>query len=269
MQHDVFGRGSGKLGMAVLAALDAGVHNIYIALGGSATVDGGLGFLSALGYRVMNGDGVCVSPDLNGMMQADSINVNNMDQRLRDAGITVLCDVQNPLCGSRGAVYVYGSQKGIQGSELPEVEAAMQHWAGVCERAFGISAINDAAGGAAGGLGFTLRLLGAQMVSGAEYVMAACDFDKVVSTVDRVVTGEGRSDVQTLQGKLPMKVARMAGKSGIPVALISGDVIDRQALSVYFDDIVPARTEGMSVMEAMAQAEAHLIAAAEHWARGL
>ncbi len=269
MQDDVFERGSEKLGMAILAALDAGVHDIRIALGGSATADGGLGLLAALGCLVLDRDGICVSPDLNGMIQADRINLNNMDQRLKHVRITILCDVQNPLCGNQGAVHLYGPQKGIEPKRLTEVETAMRHWAGVCEQAFGISVKNDAGAGAAGGLGFALRLLGTQIVSGAEYVMAACDFDQVVSTVDWVVTGEGRSDAQTLNGKLPIKVARVARKAGVSVALISGDVLDRLHLSAYFDRIVPARTDDMSVSESMARAKDNLIAASEYWVHEL
>jgi len=269
IQADVFERGSEKLGRALLAVLDAGIRDIRIALGGSATVDGGLGFLAALGCQILDRDGECVSPDLNGMMQTDRINMGGMDQRLNDASITVLCDIQNPLCGSRGAVYLYGPQKGIQYGRLSGVEAAMQHWAGVCEQAFGVSVINDAGTGAAGGLGFALRLLGAQIVSGAEYIMQACGFGQAIETVDWGVTGEGRSDVQTLDGKLPMKVAQVARKAGVTVALISGDVVDRQSLENYFDCIVSARTGDMSVSESIARAKACLVAAVGRWAHGL
>jgi len=269
MQADVFDRGSLMLGQAVLSALDAGVRDIRIALGGSATVDGGLGFLTALGCLVLNRDETCVSPDLNGMLHADSINLDKMDQRLKHIRLTILCDVQNPLCGNMGAVHSYGPQKGIKPNRLAEVETAMQHWAGMCEQVFGISAKNDAGAGAAGGLGFALRLLGAQIVSGAEYVMAACDFDQVLTAVDWVVTGEGRSDAQTLNGKLPIKVARVARKAGVSVALISGDVLDRLHLSAYFDRIVPARTDDMSVSESMARAKDSLIAASEYWVHEL
>ncbi|MDQ6981474.1 MAG: glycerate kinase [Mariprofundus sp.] len=269
IQADVFDRGSEKLGMAVLAALDAGVRDIRIALGGSATVDGGLGLLTALGGLVSGPDGTFVSPDMNGMMQADRINLSNLDQRLDDASITVLCDIQNPLCGRDGAVYRYGAQKGIPLGSLSDVEAAMQHWAGACEQVFGLSVKHDAGVGAAGGLGFALRLLGAQVVSGAGYVMQVCGFSQAVKTVDWVVTGEGRSDIQTLDGKLPIKVAQVARRAGASVALISGDVIDGQSLSGYFDCIVPARTEGMPESEAMERAGENLVTAAEHWAHGL
>jgi len=269
MQDDVFERGSEKLGMVVLAALDVGVRDIRIALGGSATADGGLGFLTALGCLVLDRDGTCVSPDLNGMMQAKRINLDNMDQRLDAASITVLCDVQNPLCGSDGAVYCYGQQKGIPLSRLSEVEAAMRRWGDLCEQVFGVSVAHDAGAGAAGGLGFALILPGAQIVSGAEYVMQACGFSQVIETVDWGVTGEGRSDVQTLDGKLPMKVAQAARKAGVTVALISGDVLDRPKLSGSFDCIVSARVEGMSGSESMTRATTCLIAAAESWAHGI
>lgn len=269
MPPDVFRRGSLMLGRAVLSALDAGVRDVRIALGGSATVDGGLGFLTALGCRVLDKHGVQVSADLNGMMQADSINLNNMDQRLKDVRITGLCDVQNPLCGHRGAVYVYGPQKGIESDRLPEVEMAMQHWAVLCEQAFGVSAIDIPGAGAAGGLGFALGLLEARIVSGADYIMAASGFDQIVETVEWVITGEGRSDVQTLDGKLPFKVAQAARKAAVSVALISGDVPDIQNLADCFDIVMSARAEGISEAESMARAKTYLHAAAERWARGL
>jgi len=269
MQSDVFERGSARLGRAVLSAMDAGVNDIRIALGGSATLDGGLGFLTTFGCRILDKDGTPVSADLKGLMRAEQIDVDELDQRISKTNITVLSDVQSSLCGNHGSVYSYGPQKGIQNSRLPDVETAMQHWAGVCEQAFGVSVINDAGAGAAGGLGFALRLLGAQIVSGAEYVMQACGFAQVIETVDWVVTGEGRSDVQTLDGKLPMGVAQAARKAGISVALISGDMVGRQKLSGYFDVIVSIREEGISEAESMARAKTYLRAAAERWAHRL
>ena len=203
MQQNVYLRGSTTLGEAILSALDADVCDIRIALGGSATVDGGLGLLARLGCRVLDQDGVAVSPDLHGMMQAEQIDASAIDPRLNHVRITMLSDVQNPLCGSRGAVHVYGSQKGIQENHLAAVESSMQHWGSLCEQAFGVSVTLEAGAGAAGGLGFDLKLLGADMHSGAEYVIEACGFDQLFQTVDWMVTCEGKSDAQTLEGKLP------------------------------------------------------------------
>jgi len=269
MQVDIFERGSAKLGMAVLSALDAGAQDIRIALGGSATVDGGLGLLVALGCRVLNHAGAPVSHDLNGMMDAEQIDASNIDPSFRRVRVTILSDVKNPLCGSRGAVHIYGPQKGIHGNRLAEVESAMQRWGELCQRAFGISAMQNVGAGAAGGLGFALKLLGAQTVSGAEYVMQACGLDQLIQTVDWVVTGEGKSDAQTLHGKLPVVVAAKARQHGVKTALIAGAVIQPDRLQAVFDVVRPCRPSGISVQQAMINARPLLQQAAARWADSL
>jgi len=269
MQADVFERSSAKLGVAILSALDAGVQDIRIALGGSATVDGGSGLLATLGCRVLNQDGLPVLPDLNGLMSAELMDASAIDPRLNHVRITVLSDVQNSLCGSRGAVYVYGSQKGIQDNRLAAVESSMQHWGGLCEQTFGVSVMRDAGAGAAGGLGFALKLLGAEMLSGAEYVMHACGFEQFIQTVDWVVTGEGKSDAQTLDGKLPMVVAAKARSHGVKTALISGMVEQPEMMQAAFDAVCSCCPSGISVQQAMANAEPLLQQAAAEWADAL
>lgn len=269
MRSDVFDRGSAKLGQTVLAALGAGVQDIRIALGGSATVDGGLGFLAALGCRVLNHAGEPVSSDLNGMMQTEQIDAGGIDQRLKRVRVSVLCDVQNPLCGSQGAVHLYGPQKGIPENRLKEVEAAMRRWAGLCEQAFGVSVACDAGAAAAGGLGFALKLLGAQAVSGAEYVMHACGFDQMVKTVDWVLTGEGKSDAQTLYGKLPAIVAAQARNHGAKTALISGMVEQAEMMKNTFDAICFTSPAGFPVHKAMANARSCLLRTTAQWADSL
>jgi len=269
MQLDVFERGSAKLGDAVLSALDAGVEDIRIALGGSATVDGGLGLLTRLGCRVTDHAGAPVSSDLNGMMKAVRVDPGGIDPRLNGAQITLLSDVQNPLCGNQGAVHVYGPQKRIQNDKLTEVETAMQRWASVCEQTFGVSVKCDAGAGAAGGVGFALKLLGAEMISGAEYVMGVCGFKQAVATADWVVTGEGRSDAQTLCGKLPMIVARKARDHGVKTALISGAVADRPDMRQLFDAVIAATPAGYPPHKIMTDAGMLLQRAAAAWAADL
>jgi len=269
MQADVFERGSAKLGAAVLSALDAGAQDIRIALGGSATVDGGLGLLAALGCRVLNHAGEAVSPDLSGMMQAEQIDASVIDPRLRRVRITILSDVQNPLCGSRGAVHIYGPQKGVQGNRLAEVELAMRRWGGLCQRAFGITAMESVGAGAAGGLGFALTLQGAQAVSGAEYVMHACGFDQLIQSVDWVVTGEGKSDAQTLHGKLPMMVAAKARRHGVKTALIAGVIEQTATMQKAFDTLGSLCPVGCSAHRAMSDAGTLLQQASAEWADSL
>jgi len=266
MQDDVFERGSEPLGEALRGVLDAGIQDIRIALGGTATVDGGLGLLMALGCRVLDGDDAPVTANLNGLIRARRIDITGLDQRLNDVSITLLSDVQNPLCGDDGAVHVYAAQKGITSARLSAVEAAMQHWGNMCEQAFENNPATRPASGAAGGVGFALQLLGAKVVSGAGYMMQATGFNRIVSTADWVVTGEGRSDAQTLHGKLPWMVAQQAHQSGVSVALISGDIVDEQALTNHFDGMVSAMPAHLSVAEAMQQAEHYLTQSAARWA---
>jgi len=272
MQGDIFERGSAALGRSILRALDHGVRDIRIALGGSATVDGGLGLLTALGCKVLGLHDRSVRANLHGLMQAQRMDITGLDRRIRESQITVLADVGNPLCGSRGAVYAYGKQKGMALAQMPGVDMAMLHWADLCEGAFACTVRDDAGAGAAGGLGFGLKLLGGSMVSGADYMMAVAGIEQILATVDWVVTGEGRSDAQTLDGKLPCRLARAARSAGVPVALISGDVSDmsdRKLLSDCFDTIGVARPEGVSQAEAMSQAAYYLTTAAAEWARSL
>jgi len=271
MQGDILARSSAALGRAILNALDTGVRDIRIALGGSATVDGGLGLLSALGCRVLDQHNRAVSADLHGMMRAHRMDINNLDQRIYESRITVLADVGNPLCGAQGAVYGYGKQKGIQPEQMPGVDRAMSYWAGLCESAFASPAkhMAGAGAGAAGGLGFALTLLGGSIVSGADYLMRAAGIEQVLATVDWVITGEGCSDAQTLEGKLPCKIAQAARRAGVSVALISGDITDQGLFSDLFDATLVARPDGVSQVEAISQAAGYVSTAAEEWARSV
>jgi len=166
-------------------------------------------------------------------------------------------------------VYGYGKQKGIQPEQMPGVDRAMSYWAGLCESAFASPAKHMAGAGAAGGLGFALTLLGGSIVSGADYLMTAAGIEQVLATVDWVITGEGRSDAQTLDGKLPCKIAQAARSAGVSVALISGDITDQGLFSDLFDAMVVARPDGVSQTEAMSQAAGYVSTAAEEWARSV
>jgi glycerate kinase len=266
MSASVRNRGSTALGEAVALVLDEGIRDIWIGLGGSATSDGGLGVLIALGYSVTDSAGNQVSADLQGLLEAKQINIDDFDQRLVETRVTVLSDVQNPLCGKQGAVRVYGPQKGINDSELEHVDAAMQRWAGVCEEAFGVFVQHEPGAGAAGGIGFALKLLDGKIVSGAQFIMQKCWFNQVIKTADWVITGEGRSDHQMLNGKLPVVIATAAREHGIKIALISGDIELSPSLAGAFDVVIPARPAGMSVHIAMHNAEELLRKAATLWA---
>jgi glycerate 2-kinase len=263
---DVFRRGSGALGECIRQGLDAGIRLFVIGLGGSATNDAGLGLLATLGLRAMDDQGRSVSPDLQGLLQMDALDVSGMDARLADCRFTVLCDVDAPLSGATGATFTFGPQKGLSPGQLPVADRAMARFATMAEAAFGVVARDMPGSGAAGGLGFALALLGGELVSGAEYVIGMARLAHRLDGADWVITGEGRSDAQTLAGKLPLKVAMLARAAGVPVALISGDVADGAMLAGYFDAIIPACPADMPVQKAMAHAGELLREVTAAWA---
>lgn len=214
-------RGSGALGELLRAALDAGAPRIVVGLGGSACNDAGLGLLLALGARANDAAGRAVTPDLAGLLRTADVALDGLDPRLALTSITALCDVDNPLLGTRGAARVYGPQKGLRAGELPAVEAAMARFAAACG---GTAQAALTGAGAAGGLGFALALLGARLAPGAGHLITLTGLEQRLRHARAVVTGEGRSDAQTLAGKLPAAVAAAAARAGVPAFLLSGDI---------------------------------------------
>jgi len=270
-QASVEGRSSAVLGRAITHALTRGIRRFVIGLGGTATNDGGIGMLSALGMRCTDTAGKCVAPTLSGLMDVAAVDLSAMDQRLFASRFTVLSDVFNPLCGSDGATAVFGPQKGLTGREVARVDTAMHHWSRLCEAAFGRRAADVSGAGAAGGLGFALLLLGGKICSGADYVMAKTGFRERVCQADWVITGEGRSDMQTLNGKLPLKVAEQGRKAGCRTALLSGAIEQaaRVSLSRHFDVLKAAAPSTMTPNAAMRQATGLLQQAAAELAGDL
>lgn len=254
---DILNRGSSSLGDTIISGLDAGKREFVIGLGGTATNDGGLGMLMALGIKAFNEQGREIEPNLSGLLSLHSIDISTLDPRLAKSHITILSDVESPLCGKNGATTVYGPQKGLQASDVERVDDAFSVFADLCADAFGVDPRWQAGAGAAGGVGFVLMLLGGEMVSGAGYVMDRTGFHDQLNSADWVITGEGRSDAQTLQGKLPVKVAKAARVIGAKAVLISGSV-DRDALSELekqFDWVIGAKPDNMNINQAIEQAE--------------
>ena len=216
---DLAGRGSYALGTLIAEVLDDGWRDIAVGLGGSACNDAGLGLLLALGAVATDRAGHPVSPDMNGLLSLARLDLSDLDRRLADTRLRVFCDVDNPLLGDKGASRVYGPQKGLGPDEIAAVENAFDTLA--VQSRFPDHA--DIPGsGAAGGLGFALALLGGRLESGAKAVIELTGLAQRMHEADRVITGEGRSDRQTLSGKLPMAVARAAGDT--PTWLVAGDI---------------------------------------------
>lgn len=267
---DIHQRGSDSLGRLMLAALDAGCTRLFLALGGSATNDAGIGMLQALGLRFTRGDGADAAASLAGLLEAKNLDASGLDSRLSAAELTVLCDVDNPLTGPNGATHTYGPQKNLAADELDSVDAAMAEFAALCSSYRPVNA-NTAGAGAAGGLGFALALLGAELASGAERVLELCGFEDQLPGCQLVITGEGRADLQTLNGKLPAAVAAMAARHSLPVALIAGAVAAdaRAGLAKRFVTVDSLSELAGSSEEAIANAAAWLETAGEQLGRQL
>lgn len=212
--------GTGEL---VKAALDRGVKHIIVGIGGSATNDGGIGMAQALGARLLDSEGRELGFGGGELSRLASIDLSNLDARLADIKLEVACDVDNPLCGPKGASHVFGPQKGATPEMVATLDANLAHYADIIKTTNGRDVVNTAGAGAAGGLGAALLgLFDASLRPGIQIVMDAVNLSDVVKDADLVITGEGRIDSQTIHGKTPIGVARTAKQYDIPVIAIAG-----------------------------------------------
>jgi glycerate 2-kinase len=214
--------GTGEL---MLAALAAGARHLLIGIGGSATNDGGAGMAQAVGVRLLDGAGRELPRGGAALAQLARIDASGLDPRLRSVDVTVLSDVENPLCGPRGASAVYGPQKGATPAMVTELDAALAHYAGILRRDLGADVADLPGAGAAGGLGAGLMaFLGAQLRPGAEAVLRAIDLAGHLAGATLVFTAEGRVDEQTAMGKSVGAVADLAHARSIPVIVLAGGI---------------------------------------------
>lgn len=209
--------------------LDLGVRDFLIGLGGSSTNDGGAGVLSGLGARLVGDDQREIPPQPEALARVRQVDVSALDPRLATSRITLMSDVNNPLTGPRGATAIFGPQKGVTPDLQQRYDSAIAGFARLAEDALGRRAADNPGAGAAGGLGFALQLIGGAFRSGAEVIADLLKLNDALAGADWLITGEGRSDLQTLLGKTPQVVARRAAMQGVPATLLSGG-IDRAAL---------------------------------------
>jgi glycerate kinase len=210
-------------GQLITAALDSGARELIIGIGGSATNDGGIGMISALGYKVLDAQGKPVGQGGEALEKIASVDPSGADKRLKDVSIKVACDVTNPLLGPTGATAIFGPQKGVK----PDMVKVLDGWMGRLADAWikaGLARdVEQPGDGAAGGVGAAMRIcLGAKMESGAMLVMRYAGFFDQLKQADLVITGEGMTDGQTAGGKLCSVVARESRAAGVPTALLSG-----------------------------------------------
>ncbi|MBN3852849.1 glycerate kinase [Paraburkholderia sp. Ac-20340] len=225
----VAARSTRGMGAAVRALLDEGVRRFFVALGGSSTNDGGAGLLVGLGLQLFDATGSALEPTPQALARVARVDVSGLDPRLAEATFIAMSDVDNPLTGDHGATAVFGPQKGVKAEEVATIDAALGHFADLLEAALNRQARHEAGAGAAGGLGFALRMLGASFEPGAEVVARTIGLDTALAGAHWLITGEGRSDVQTLHGKAPFIACRHAQAAGVPATLLSG-AVDSSAL---------------------------------------
>ncbi|MEX3978805.1 glycerate kinase [Paraburkholderia sp. EG287A] len=222
-------RSTRGMGEAIRALLDEGVRRFYVALGGSSTNDAGAGLLAGLGLQLFDAAGKPIEPTPQALAQVARVDVAGLDARLGEASFVGMSDVDNPLTGEHGATAVFGPQKGVTPEQVAPLDAALGRFADLLEAALGRRVRDEAGSGAAGGLGFALRMLGASFEPGAEVVARTIGLDEALDRADWLITGEGRSDVQTLHGKAPFIACRHAAALGVPATLLSG-AVDAAAL---------------------------------------
>lgn len=223
-RRDILAASSYGTGELIAHALDAGYADITLALGGSATNDGGAGAMAALGARFLDADGRTLAPNGASLRRIASIDLSHMHPRLTHARFTAMCDVNSPLTGPLGATMTYGPQKGASTPALlGELEAGMENYARALRRAFPGRDVEFPGAGAAGGLGAACALfLGAALKPGAEAVLDLTGFDTLLRGADLAVTGEGRADAQSVRGKAVAAVAARCKKAGVPLIALVG-----------------------------------------------
>jgi glycerate kinase len=260
-------RGTGEL---IASALDMGCRRFIIGVGGSATNDGGAGMAQALGIRLLDARGADIGPGGAELARLARIDASGLDVRASESEFLVACDVDNPLTGPRGASAVYGPQKGATPEMVEILDDALRNLAAVIRRDLGADVDGIPGAGAAGGLGAGLTaFLGARLKRGIEIVTETTRLGDKMKGAALVITGEGRTDFQTLFGKTPMGVASVAKSLGIPVVVISGSVAeDARGLYAHGIDALMSIAKGpCTIEEAIAHAGQLVADAAETAAR--
>ncbi|MDO4258210.1 MAG: glycerate kinase [Actinomycetaceae bacterium] len=267
--RDVWSSSTKGLGLLIHDALGRGAQSLTIGLGGSATNDGGAGMLSALGVRFeAEGGGVC-TPTPDGLQRLSAVDASDLDARLADSEITVACDVDNPLLGPRGATAVFGPQKGVGPDDVEPIDAILGRLARLSNKE---EEAASPGAGAAGGLGWAMRaFLGATLVPGFDVIARATGLAEAMQGADVALTGEGAVDDQTLSGKAPAGVARLAREAGVPVVIFGGVVRDsaqslREGGAI---DLIAISNPAVPLEQSLAEGPQRLEEAVAQWAATL
>jgi glycerate kinase len=211
------------VGQLIDAAVSRGNHTIMLAIGGSASSDGGAGLVQALGARLFEHSGEPLGRGGGALARLGRVELGDLRERIDGIEFVVASDVDNPLLGPAGAAAVFGPQKGASEQDVAALEQGLSRWASIIAEATGIDAAEDRGAGAAGGVGFAgITLLNATVISGADMVLELVRFAERVREASLVITGEGSLDEQTAYGKAPARVAELARQAGIPVIAVAG-----------------------------------------------
>ena len=257
-ERDPFRATSKGTGELILHALNAGFRDVVIAIGGSATNDGGTGCLCALGVKFYDKNGTLLEGRGETLGRIDRIDLSSLDPRIRDTHFTVMCDVDNPLCGKNGATYTFGRQKGADEKTLQILEAGMEQYRRQIMQTCKKDPDTIPGAGAAGGMGAALSLfLGAELKSGVETVLDLIKFNELIKDADLIITGEGRTDAQSVHGKVLQGVGARCKKYGVPALALSGS-LGEGADEIFQEGICSAITTvsaPMTLEAAIADAE--------------
>ncbi len=253
--------GTGEL---MLAAINKGANHIYLGLGGSATIDGGIGMIQALGVKLLDKQGLPIGSGIEALRHLDRIDTRSIDPRVNQCQWTVLSDVTNPLTGPSGSIAVFGSQKGVEEAKSIFYDSLLSRFAEKVNNGLYFKEVPGA--GAAGGLGFALlAFCGAHLKSGIQEMIRLIGLEKAIEQADLVVTGEGKMDGQSVHGKAPIGIAKLAKKYQVPVVAVVGG--RESNLSVIYESgidlVIDIITRPILLKEAMENVEELLIEAGE------
>ena len=268
-ERDIMRATTFGVGQLIRHALEQGARRLLVAIGGSATNDGGCGMAQALGYRFLDATGRPLLDGIGGgdLPSIERIATDRVIAQLADATVEVLCDVANPLTGPNGAAYVYARQKGASDNQIEKLDESLAHLARIIERDLGLS-VNDIPGaGAAGGLGAGLvAFAGAALVSGGERIIELVRLAEHGHGADAIITGEGRLDEQSLNGKVVSAVAALGKQLDIPVYAIAGRVeLSAERWQHLLIDVAAVQSSDDAPIEAATALSARSAAAADAW----
>lgn len=264
--EDVLHASTYGVGQLMLAAVREGAKVIYLGLGGSATNDGGAGMAQALGISFKDSAGKEIPRGAIGLKDVVSIDASKKNPALEEVSIKILSDVTNPLTGANGATAVYGPQKGITPESVEEVDSWLKNYGEVIQAELGVSIADQPGAGAAGGLGAgLLAFFHTEMYQGIEHILELLAVEEKIRNASLVITGEGKMDAQSINGKAPIGIARLAKKYGVPVIAVVGSR-DNDLAPVYaegIDLVLSVINRPMTLSEAIGEVEENLITAGE------